>query len=142
MRIDVTDILAQNEGYRTSFEVVNEPVELEDYPVEGGASGELTLVRTLEGIELDGRMQLTLSLECHRCLRPYSFPEKLRLRGRFSRLQGQAPIEDSWLIAKDFHIDLDPLICQEAILSLPIKQLCTPDCLGLDPQTGKLKVES
>ncbi len=138
MRIDVTDILAQSEGYRTSFEIVDEPIELEDMSVAEKTSGELTLTRSEVGLELDGNFSLVLTLECNRCLHPYALPEHLRIRGEFSRLQAGPQDEERWPITKDMSIDLVPLIRQEAILALPIKQLCNPDCAGLDPDSGQV----
>lgn len=136
MRIDVSDILAQSEGFRTSFKIADEAIELDDLLVAGNTNGRVTLTRSEQGLELDGNLDLTLTLECHRCLRPYAFPEELKLRGEFNRLPSLKD-EDSWPIAKDFSIDLLPLIHQEAILNLPIKQLCSPDCAGLDIETGQ-----
>jgi uncharacterized protein len=136
MRIDVSDILTQGEGYRTSFEIVNETIELADVSVADKVGGQISLGRTERGLELNGTVNLKLNLECHRCLRSYVFPETLRLHGEFSRFPTPED-EDCWPISKDLHIDLQPAIQQEAILGLPIKQLCTPDCAGLDIETGE-----
>ncbi|MDR6970218.1 DUF177 domain-containing protein [Leifsonia shinshuensis] len=37
----------------------------------------------------------------------------------------------------DDHVDLEPLIRDAVVLSLPFQPVCRPDCPGLDPETGE-----
>ncbi len=133
MHINVTDILAQDEGYRKSFEIVDETIELEDLALAENLNGTLTVGRTEAGLAVDGNFRTAVMLECHRCLREFAFPEELKLRGDYSF----KPDEDQWPIAKDNTIDLAGLVEQEIVVGIPIKQLCQPDCPGLDAETGQ-----
>lgn len=137
MRIDVSKILAQGEGSRKSFAIVDETIELEDLTVSSGLNGQVTLVRTESGLSLQGEVQVELKLECHRCLREYVFPEDLKINGHFSRQRGGDVIDDTWPIIKDLTIDIAPLVRQEAILCIPIKQLCQPECPGFEASTDQ-----
>lgn len=140
MRITVRDILAQGEGYRTDFQVVDEELELEEPDFALPLNGQITLQRTDTGLGLEGSIDTAIVLECHRCLREFAFPEQLKLRGQFSEKLESADDGDSvWPIEKDHMIDIAPLVRQEAILGIPIKQLCQEDCPGLDPETGQLR---
>jgi uncharacterized protein len=38
---------------------------------------------------------------------------------------------------QDDHVDLEPLIRDAVVLSLPFQPVCQPDCPGLDPETGE-----
>ena len=133
MHINVSDILAQGEGSRTSFNIVDETIELEDIPMAEKINGQVTIGRTEDCLSLDGEARTAVILECHRCLREFTLAEELKLRGEFSR----EPNEDQWPITKEHTIDIQPLIVQEIVLGIPIKQLCKPDCPGLDPDTGE-----
>ena len=134
MHIKVSDILAQGEGYRTSFEVAEEAIELDEFPMAQKLNGQLTLTRTEDGVLVYGDLTTAVMLSCHRCLDEFAFNENLHLQGEFTR----QPQEDQWPIAKDFSIDLSPLIEEEIVLGIPIKQLCRLDCPGLDPSTGEI----
>ncbi|HEY0246884.1 MAG TPA: DUF177 domain-containing protein, partial [Gryllotalpicola sp.] len=37
----------------------------------------------------------------------------------------------------DDHVDLEPLVRDSVVLSLPFQPVCRPDCPGLDPETGE-----
>jgi uncharacterized protein len=41
------------------------------------------------------------------------------------------------ILPEDAHIDLQPLIREYALLEIPIKPICKPDCKGLCPVCGE-----
>jgi uncharacterized protein len=127
MRLKVSDILARETGSRTSFQIAGERPELDDAKLASDLSGEITLTRTDDGLLVNGSLSTSLELECHRCLRAFAFPTTAKLEGEFT----EQPTEDQWPIEEDSTIDLGPLVRQELLVTIPIKQLCKPDCLGL-----------
>ncbi len=94
-------------------------------------------------IYINGNLSLLLDICCGRCLEEVIIPadgdfsytlvpaipeikEELELRAEeleISYYQG------------DF-IDLTPIICEQIILQIPIKPLCSEECKGLCPQCG------
>lgn len=44
---------------------------------------------------------------------------------------------DDFLQVADMRLDLDEIVWEDVVLSLPVKYLCSEDCKGLCPQCGK-----
>jgi uncharacterized protein len=133
MHIPVSDVLAQEVGYRKIFEVAGEQPELEDVALAEPVNGMVTLTRLDDGVGATAQLTTSQMLECHRCLQAFPFRQTVKLSGEFSR----QPHDDQLLLDKDMTIDLSPLVREELILGIPLKQLCKPDCLGIDPETGE-----
>lgn len=138
MHIKVSDILAQEIGHRADFEVEGERPQLSDLTLADDIQGSVTVTRIKEGLMVAGELETKLTLECHRCLSAFDTGIKIRPQGIFA----DNPGEDEWPIDNLTHIDLAPMIRQELIVGTPVKQLCSPDCLGLcevcgERQTGE-----
>ena len=127
MHINVRDFLAKDLGYHRTFAIEGEEPAMLSLSLTQPVNGELTVTK-LEGERLAvfGLIATQLELECHRCLRSYT----LDVQRRFEQLYATKPTDEELPIVRDV-IDLAPLIEQEIILGLPIKQLCTPDCAGV-----------
>jgi DUF177 domain-containing protein len=105
-------------------------------------SGELTKGR--DGISFTGRIRTSTHLSCSRCLEEYPFP----LDSPFDLFYTTAPEGvagddnrmDNDMITRVHYdgvrIDLRALLSEQIYLSLPLKPLCRPDCLGLCPRCG------
>jgi uncharacterized protein len=111
---------------------------------------------------LQGKIEVLLELNCHRCLQTFTrwhtvplfeeyFPEeKNKQREKRQHQQHpdarEAPDErDEWLaehstIVGDV-IDLTPTCRDHVMLGLPIKVLCREDCPGLCPVCGAVQAE-
>lgn len=134
MHIKVNDILTGEVGHRTAFSITDEVLSLSELELVDTLSGDIQVAKLRTSLVVSGQAYVTVKLECHRCLRAFESSQKLKLNGEFSA----APIEEQWPIAKELTIDLAPMIEQEILLMLPIKQLCSPDCLGLCVECGLL----
>jgi uncharacterized protein len=100
----------------------------------------------LEGgrARLRGTVSAAMKVECVRCL--CAFDEKVErdLDVSYCRAEGIGPVDDSELDEKDLDldyygddgIDLQQLLGEQILLTLPMKPLCRPDCKGLCPQCG------
>lgn len=137
MHIKVSDILAQDIGYRADFEVDGERPQLDDLILSSDLGGKITISRVKEGLLVTGQLATTLTLECHRCLNAFEYEMKIKPQGIFT----DNPGEDEWPIDRLTTIDLSPMIRQELIVSLPIKQVCSSDCLGLCEICGERQVK-
>jgi len=104
----------------------------------GPVSVELRLTQILGGqILARGEVRGTVLRECRRCLEPVE-------------VRVQQPLDLVWLEEKEFEgdgevrfldpkaveLDLEPVIREEFLLSVPEFVLCTPRCQGLCPRCG------
>ena len=74
-------------------------------------------------------------MECVRCLD--SFPQTLKWS--FTDLYAfdkRSISESNLLVPEDGQIDLEPLLREYALLEIPIKPVCKPECKGLCPVCG------
>jgi uncharacterized metal-binding protein YceD (DUF177 family) len=126
MRIPVRNVLPQDLGYRQAYAIADELPELGDVVLAQPMSGEAMVVRTSAGVAVSATLSTRQALECHRCLRAYEFDQTIKVSGEFSR----QPQGDQLLIDRDIMIDLTPLIREELILGVPMKQSCGLDCPG------------
>ncbi len=126
MKINVTDILAQDIGYSRQFNIEGETPSLESVKLFGPINGEFTVFRSETGLLVSGRFAADIELECHRCLATFERHVELSFSQPFSEQPG-----DDDLPVENGEIDLDRLVEQEIIVCLPIKLLCQVDCEGL-----------
>ncbi|HSH31257.1 MAG TPA: YceD family protein [Candidatus Saccharimonadales bacterium] len=138
MHINTKDILDRETGERAEFAIRDEKPDLPDISLAGGVSGSVTVTRLDDGLLADGHLVAELELECHRCLKAYTYPTQIKLAGRFSFAPDPSAEGEEWPISKQLEIDLAPLVRQELLLDLPIQLLCRPDCPGLCPECGQL----
>ncbi len=96
--------------------------------------GTLRLIRTTEGILIQGTLETALDGECGRCLMDILIPVTLNLEELYSL----APADNLELVVgEDGVLDLTPLLREEIILNTPLAPLCKADCAGLCAQCGQ-----
>jgi len=106
-------------------------------------TGEYFLVR--------GAVETKIEISCARCLKPGELPIKVEIDERFRRasrvmddgyLEDEPDVTEEW-DDEDFQefrgltIDLDEVVAENLIVSIPIKPLCRKDCPGLCPMCGQ-----
>jgi len=147
MRYNVAQLLKGPTGVRRKYlfreEIGSLDPELE--PVQP-LSGEVTLLRTSQGILVTGRLTTTLQLTCRRCLEPCLTEVEINLEEEFfptvhiaDTVLDKAPdedYEDALLIDEHHLLDLTEVIRQNLWLAIPMEVLCRPDCAGLCPRCG------
>ena len=99
---------------------------------------EVRLESVHEGILVSGTADGTYEGVCGRCLRDISEPVEVE----FQELFAYPGEEETDFEVQDDHVDLETLVRDAAVLSLPFQPVCQPDCPGLDPQTGERLTES
>jgi uncharacterized protein len=134
MHINVNDILADVVGTTQTFTVTDERLEIPELEITGPVAGKVMVARDDSGIALKGTIQFIIQLECHRCLQAYALPLQLDIAGQFAR----EPDADQWPITADDAIDIAPLIRDEALINVPLQQICRTDCPGLCDTCGQL----
>jgi uncharacterized protein len=131
-------------------DIVRHPGEMREYDLEiaapakwgeglvAVAEGEpldvaVRLEAVHEGILVSGSVDTEAAGVCGRCLTDITEPVEVEFQELFTY-----PGEE----AADFevhgdHVDLETLVRDAVVLSLPFQPVCQPDCPGLDPVTGE-----
>jgi uncharacterized protein len=120
---------------------------------ESGNRGDLKLELWLEsspdGIRVKGKIEGSVAMECTRCLERYRQDLEISV-DEFYRRSGMGALtadgrqitgpdvqeEDEYVIEEGI-IDLNVLVNDAVMLSLPIKRLCSEECKGLCQYCGK-----
>ncbi len=133
MHINVSHILAGEVGDSANFAITGESPTIPDVQLVTPITGSITIIRLDDGLAASGQAQLAFKLECYRCLDGYEHEMELALKGMFM----DKPDEEEWPISNRGEIDIAPMIRQEALLRIPIQQLCRDDCAGLCDTCGQ-----
>jgi uncharacterized protein len=99
---------------------------------------EVRLESVHEGILASGDIDTEYSGVCSRCLTDIA--EGLQVE--FQELFAYPGEEEADFEVQDDHVDLETLVREAVVLSLPFQPVCQPDCPGLDPVTGERLADS
>ncbi|MGM1016118.1 MAG: YceD family protein [Actinomycetota bacterium] len=88
-----------------------------------------------EGILVTGDAETEYVGVCGRCLTDI----RETVEVEFQELFAYPGEEETDFEVQDDHVDLETLVRDAIVLSLPFQPVCRPDCPGLDPQTGERK---
>lgn len=94
---------------------------------------ELLLESVHEGILATGEVRTLAGAECVRCLDPVRVPIGAPVQELFAYLPDEAY---DYFVVQD-SIDLDQVVRDQVVVELPFQPVCSPDCPGLDPDTGE-----
>ena len=136
MRIDVGQLLKGSVGASQRCKV-NEFV---GKVRQSFVKGEVVLIRTAQGILVEGTMTASVSADCSRCLSPtdhvvdFHIEEEFFPRSGVSSLLSEVP--DGFMIENEHILDLDETFRQYILASMPVKLLCRPDCAGVCTSCG------
>ncbi|HEX9890753.1 MAG TPA: YceD family protein [Actinomycetota bacterium] len=108
------------EGLATELAEVRERVRLD-----------LLLESVVEGILVSGPLTGSVAYRCARCLTDAFQPFTVSVTELYARHPG----EEEYQI-HDGVLDLEPMVRDAVILSLPFSPLCRPDCAGLCERCG------
>lgn len=85
-----------------------------------------------DGILASGDVETVVEGECVRCLIEVAIPVGVE----FQELFAYSFDEAFDYTVHDDHVDLEPVVRDAVVLSLPFQPVCRQDCLGLCPQCG------
>lgn len=106
-------------------------------PADEAIAVDLLLESVSDGVVVDGTVNATWAGECRRCLETVTGRLCVEVREVFS---SAGDSDDTYPIADD-EIDLEPLVRDAVLLSLPSAPLCRDDCAGPDPDRYPATVE-
>ncbi|MDQ2758388.1 MAG: DUF177 domain-containing protein [Actinomycetota bacterium] len=110
---------------------------------------DLRLESVVEGVLVSGSVRATATGACVRCLETATYQVAARLQELFAysdraahhqEVDAEADDDEVREIEGDM-IDLDPLIRDAVVPSLPFQPVCRPDCPGLCSECGVLLAE-
>ena len=134
---DVRDLLAEpGSSRRLTLEETFEGLstELAAVAEEHPVRMDILLESVVEGIEVSGPLTGRIAYRCARCLRPFDRDFRLEVDELFA--PGVAEGDDRYPITGQGSIDLEPMVRDAVVLSMPFSPLCRLDCLGLCPRCG------
>ena len=85
-----------------------------------------------DGILVSGEVDTVAEGECVRCL----IDVKVPIEVEFQELFAYSFDEAFDYMVHDDHVDLEPVVRDAVVLSLPFQPVCQEDCLGLCPECG------
>jgi uncharacterized protein len=134
--VDVRDLLGQPGASREVH--LAEPVEglateLAKVPPHPPVRVDVLLESVVEGILVSGPLSGEISYRCARCLKPFTEGFTLEVTELFAP---GARDEDEAYPMGDGTLDIEPMVRDAVILSMPFSPLCRPECLGLCERCG------
>ncbi|MGQ0679070.1 MAG: YceD family protein [Actinomycetota bacterium] len=97
---------------------------------------DLDLTGTGEGIAVSGRASGRFVLNCSRCLIEYREGFALQLDEKFYLDPESAESKDGYQVEDNLTVDLEPMLRDAIVLSLPITPVHSVQCRGLCPVCG------
>jgi len=152
LKIPVTNLLKKvfsRERFTANLDIAVAEHGLVEKSDRGGLKLEVWLESSPDGIRVKGVIQGSVSMECTRCLERYSQdleigvdeffrrPGLSTVTGDGRRLAGEDVQEEDEYVIDEGTIDLNLLVNDAVMLSLPIKHLCDEGCRGLCQACGK-----
>ncbi len=138
IQINVSQFLKEPIGSERDYQV-SDSVNIMDNGSSSMVYGNVKLTRTNGSIIVRGKLNTTVELVCARCLDVFGCPLKLDFEeeylpardivsGDFSPAYDEPSL---FTIDDNQVIDLTEAIRQYALISVPMKPLCSQDCSGL-----------
>jgi uncharacterized protein len=135
-RLNVGFIVHEEIGYSHKFPLEYDKAVFGDDLTLENFNAMIVIDRTQQGLVVQGEFSGDTVLECVRCLKPYT----QHLQGDWTELYAfneKSVSESGLLMPDDGHIDFTPVLREYALLEVPIKALCKPDCKGLCTECGQ-----
>jgi uncharacterized protein len=108
----------------------------------------LRMESVMEGVLVTGTVRAPLAGECVRCLEPltdeveaefqemFSYPDAAEAYLAPASGDEDADADDETLLLQGDLFDLEPVLRDAVVLSLPLRPVCQEDCPGLCPDCG------
>ena len=87
-------------------------------------------------VNLIGKVSFNADVVCGRCAETFSKSFTIDISHQLVN-EINDDDNDMFLLVEDMQLDLDSLICEDIVLSLPYSFLCKDDCKGICVQCGK-----
>lgn len=147
MKVNVAQLLKETVGASRSADL-DGPLLDSDQSVLGTVTGELRLTKTDRGVWVSGPVEIVVSSECSRCLKPMEYivpaqiddeylPKVDLATGARVRVEDRDADDADTASIDDHHeLDLTETLQQYRLAGLLLAPLCKEDCLGICAQCG------
>lgn len=147
MKVNVAQLLKETVGASRSADL-DGPLLDSDQSVLGTVTGELKLTKTDRGVWVSGPVEIVVSSECSRCLKPMEYLVPAQIDDEYlpkvdlatgARVRvGDRDADDADTASIDDHHDLDltETLQQYRLAGLLLAPLCKEDCQGICAQCG------
>ena len=138
LKISVAEILGRPGEYRDldvrpAFEdLQTELARLETDPLDANLKAE----SVVEGVLVTGRVAGDAKLTCARCLKSFHGPVSLDVCELYTTPGHELPEEEAYKV-QGSEIDLEPMLRDALVLSLPLNPVCEEACRGLCATCGQ-----
>ncbi len=115
-------------------------VELIGVPEGAEVSLPLRLESVMEGVLVSGEVDVPVTGSCARCLEPIEDTLELDVQELFAYEGSTTEAtseEDEVRLVDGEHLDLEPMLRDAVVLSLPLAPVCDEDCSGLCAGCGQ-----
>jgi uncharacterized protein len=138
LEINVSQMLKGSIGTEKVVPVSGE-VDITGYG-KSAVEGKVKLTRTNRSILVKGTLETSVQAECARCLERYSCPLTLNIEEEYFPITDvntgvplPEPEEEPGAFVIDEHLilDLSEAVRQYALMAVPMKPLCRPECPGI-----------
>ena len=112
----------------------------------GPVTGRIRVDKSGDYFVVRGEVETTVTLRCDRCLEDYPYPVHTEVYAVLvsADLLREAGTESVELTSQDLDItsyegeefDLEPIVEDQIVLSLPLRNVCSEECLGICPTCG------
>jgi uncharacterized protein len=133
LKINVGFLLSDGPGHHHDSVLDFPAVRVAEDLTVNYVRGPIRLSRTTEGILVQGKLDVGVDDECHRCLEAVTLNVTVEIEELFA-YPPSASAEFS--LHDDGILDLSPLMRAEVLLTAAQGVLCRPDCMGLCPECG------
>lgn len=146
IQMNVSQLLKEPIGSVRNYEVSG-IVDITGSGHGSTVSGQVKLMRTNRHILAKTTLYTEVEVRCSRCLRLFSHPLTLNIEEEYfptlnvsSGTPLAIPDEPGCFTIDEHHIiDLTEAVRQYGIVAIPMKTLCSKDCLGLKGMVNKFK---
>ena len=107
-----------------------------DDALEGDLDLDLALEMLLEGLLIRGAVRFVTVQPCARCLREVRDDRDVEVTELFAQPRRDHQPEPGYEIDPGGTIELDTMLREAVVVSLPVRVLCREDCQGLCPVCG------
>lgn len=130
LRFNFGFLLEAENGTRRTIELDYPSIRVAEDLTLAPLTGSFTATRISEGIYVTGTLHSQTAAQCVRCLEVALVDITIDLDELFHYPPYKAG-PNEYVVGENGFIDLSPLVREVAILDLPMRPLCKPDCQGL-----------
>lgn len=119
--------------FLSSAEVLD--ITSDQYIILGDIAIKGDIVHTGKAYKVEGMISFTKAFRCDFCLENFERVQAFSFLEEYKREGTETANEDLFCFSGDY-IDIAELIRETILLSLPLNQICSPDCRGLCMKCG------